>query len=654
MKVSVGDQITEVEPGSSCGAALQKVLSGKKFKSALACKADGVMLDLAALLPDGTGLLEPVYVDSAESLELLRHSAAHVMAAAVRRLFPSIKVTIGPAIDNGFYYDFDFERPFSSEDFPAIEKEMRAIVEANEPFTRRDVSKKEAISLFEGMGESYKVEIISEIDAETVSLYTTGDFTDLCRGPHIPSTGFVKAFKLLSVAGAYWRGSEKNRMLSRIYATAFAEEKALKDYLNMIEEAKRRDHRKLGRELDLFTFSEDAAPGMPIWLPKGMLMRAILEDFWRKEHLKRGYDVVQGPQLLRVEAWQKSGHYDNYRENMYFTSIKDEDERGKLLKEDAYGIKPMNCIGHMMIYNNALHSYRELPQRYFELGVVHRHEKSGVLHGLFRVRQFTQDDAHIICTPEQLADEIAGVIKLVRDLMDLFNFNYRIAVSTRPEKSIGTDEAWELATRSLISAVEKAGLPYVINEGDGAFYGPKIDVRLLDCLGREWQCSTIQCDFTLPERFDLVYVASDGERRRPVMVHRAIMGSLERFIGVLIEHFAGAFPTWLSPVQARILTVTDAQADFARKAKEELAATGLRVEADLRNEKLGFKVREAQLAKIPFILVVGDKEVEAGGVNMRLRNGDNAGFKSLAEAVELIRRDCSEPFKKGGMSYSFS
>jgi threonyl-tRNA synthetase len=597
MEVRVEGQM--VEAGDSVASVLQKALSGKKFKAAVAARADnGALLDLSAPLPAGCAELAPVYADSPEGLQMIRHSTAHVMAAAVKRLFPTAKVTIGPSIDTGFYYDFDVEKPFSSEDFPAIEAEMQRIADAREPFTCKVLPKAEAVEVFRNMGEVYKVELIESIDADTVSLYTCGDFTDLCRGPHVPHTGFAKAAKLMSVAGAYWRGDEKNRMLSRIYGTAFADQKALDAYLKQLEEAKRRDHRKLGRELSLFTFKEDVAPGMVFWLPRGMMVRTILEDFWRREHLKRGYEIVQGPQLLRVETWQKSGHYDHYRENMYFTQI----------EEDTYGVKPMNCISHMLIYGNELHSYRDLPQRYFELGVVHRHEKSGVLHGLLRVRQFTQDDAHILCAPEQLEGEILEVIHLIRDLMNLFGFQYKVAVSTRPESSIGTDEAWELATNALTRAVEKAGLPYEINEGDGAFYGPKIDVRLLDCIGREWQCSTIQVDFTLPERFDLTYVGQDGEKHRPVMVHRAIMGSLERFIGILVENFAGALPTWLAPEQARLLTVTEAGDEATLKMCEELKAMGIRATADTRNEKLGFKVREAQLAKVPYILVVGEKK----------------------------------------------
>ena len=645
MEVQVEGQAVSAAPGDAVAVVLQKALSGKKFKSVEAARTlDGALLDHSASVPQGCAALAPVTAEEPDGLRLLRHSTAHVMAAAVKRLFPTAKVTIGPAIDNGFYYDFDVERPFSSEDFPAIEAEMRSIAEARLPFTRVDVSKAEAAARFTAEGEPYKVELLESIEGDTVSLYTCGEFTDLCRGPHVPHTGFAKAAKLLSVAGAYWRGDEKNRMLSRIYGTAFADEKALNAYLKQVEEAKRRDHRKLGRELNLFTFKEDVAPGMVFWLPKGMLVRTILEDFWRREHLKRNYDIVQGPQLLRVETWQKSGHYDHYRENMYFTQIED----------DAYGIKPMNCIAHMLIYGNELRSYRDLPQRYFELGVVHRHEKSGVLHGLLRVRQFTQDDAHILCAPEQLEGEILEVIHLIRDLMGLFGFQYKVAISTRPKDSIGTDEAWELATNALIQAVEKAGISYEINAGDGAFYGPKIDVRLLDCIGREWQCSTIQVDFTLPERFDLTYVGQDGERHRPVMVHRAIMGSLERFIGILIENYAGALPTWLAPEQARVLTVTEVGDAAALAVRDQLRAQGVRVTADTRNEKLGFKVREAQLAKVPYILVVGEKEAQEGGANVRLRSGENLGLKSVADIAALVRTDAEEPFKQGGMRYSFA
>ncbi len=648
MQISVEGKLVEAADGASCAEVLKQALSGKRFKAALACRVKTAdketLLDLSAAMPADALEAAPVTAEDPEGLQLLRHSTSHVMAAAVKRLFPDVKVTIGPSIDSGFYYDFDTPRPFSHDDLEAIEKEMRSIIAENVPFERSEMKKDDAVALFRDKGENYKVEIIEGIDADTVSLYRCGDFLDLCRGPHIPGTGAVKAFKLLSVAGAYWRGDEKNPMLSRIYGTAFADEKALKEYLNALEEAKRRDHRRLGKELGLFSFHEDVAPGMSFWLPKGMMLRTILEDFLVREHLKRGYELVRGPQILRRELWERSGHYDHYRENMYFTEI----------EGDVHGVKPMNCVGHMLMYGETLHSYRDLPVRMFELGVVHRHEKSGTLHGLLRVRQFTQDDAHIICTTDQLEDEIINVMHLSADLMDLFGFKYRIFISTRPEDSIGSDEDWENATNALIKAVEKEGKPYQINEGDGAFYGPKIDIKVTDAIGREWQLSTIQVDFTLPERFDLVYVGQDGERHRPVMVHRAILGSLERFIGVLTEHYAGAFPAWLAPVQARIVNVTDAQMDYVKEMKASLVAAGIRVETDLRNEKLGFKIREAQMAKIPYVLVVGDKEVADRGFSVRLRSGENIGFRSVEDVIAMIKADSEEPFKRGGMSYSFA
>lgn len=642
--VRIDGEDKKFAPGTTVGEALKASLSGKKYKSALAGRCGNTLLDLSAALPETCTELGYVTADTPEGLEMIRHSAAHVMAAAVRHLFPGVKVTIGPAIENGFYYDFDYERPFSLEDFPAIEAEMEKIIAADLPFTRKDVSKSEANDFFAGEHENYKLELIDGIDAPGVSMYTLGDFVDLCRGPHIPSSGYIKAFKLLSVAGAYWRGDEKRPMLSRIYGTAFASQDDLKKYLHLLEEAKKRDHRKLGKELGLFEFHEDVAPGMVFWQPKGMMLRIILEDFLKRELIKRGYQWVQGPQILRKELWVKSGHYDNYRENMYFTEI----------EGDVHGIKPMNCVGHILMYQSSLRSYRDLPIRMAELGVVHRHEMSGTLHGLMRVRQFTQDDAHIFCAPEQLADEIQAIIGFIRDLFNLFGFEYTLSVSTRPEKSIGDDKAWELSTNALIEAMKRAGAPLIINEGDGAFYGPKIDCQLTDSLGRKWQCSTVQVDFNLAERFALEYVGQDGERHRPVMVHRAIMGSIERFIGILIEHTAGRFPTWLAPVQAKILNVTEAQEPYVADAVRTLTSAGVRVEADLRNEKLGYKVRQAQMEKIPYILVVGDKEVEDGGVNVRLGNGDTIGLKSLAEFAQMVQTDCEEPFKRGGMSYSFS
>ncbi|MFP4316654.1 MAG: threonine--tRNA ligase [Desulfovibrionales bacterium] len=644
MHVQVEDKQIDAGPEQSCRDILAQALSGKKMKQVVACRCNGRMLDLSAPLPEGCVELRPVNADSPEGVSVLRHSTAHIMAEAVKRLFPGAKVTIGPDIENGFYYDFDYTRPFTPEDLEAIEKEMQKSVAANQPFTCRTLSRKEAKKLFLEKGEPYKIEIIDELPDETVSVYEHGDFVDLCRGPHIPSTSYLKAFKLTSVAGAYWRGDENRPMLQRIYGTAFASPKELKAYLQQLEEAKRRDHRKLGTQLDLFSFSEEAGGGMVIWHPKGALIRTILEDFERKEHLRRGYQIVQGPQLLRRELWEKSGHYDNYRENMYFTEI----------DEQAYGVKPMNCLAHMLIYRAHIRSYRDLPLRFFELGVVHRHEKSGVLHGLLRVRQFTQDDAHIICRPEQLQEEITDIIRFVQDVMALFEFDYEVEISTRPEKSIGAPEDWDRATTALITALDALGLPYDICSGEGAFYGPKIDIKLKDALGRRWQCATIQCDFTLPERFDLVYVGEDGEKHRPVMLHRVILGAVERFMGVLIEHYAGAFPTWLAPVQAKILTITSGQNEFAMQCYRDLRASGLRVETDLRNEKLGYKVREAQLEKIPYILVVGEKEVESKGMNVRLRSGENLGLKTVSEVSDLVTKDALEPFKRGGMSYSYT
>lgn len=644
MQIEVAGKRVDVEDGSPCGDVLKEGLSKKQFKKVVVAKCGETMLDLTAPVPTTCETLEPIFADSPEGLDIIRHSTAHLMAEAVKKLFPSAKVTIGPSVENGFYYDFDFERPFTPEDLEAIEKEMASSVGADKPFSCRTMSADEARSFFVEQGEDYKLELIDDLGEDEYSIYTHGDFADLCRGPHVARTGMLKAFKLLSVAGAYWRGDENNKQLQRIYGTAWQDPKALKKHLHQLEEAKKRDHRKLGTQLDLFSFQEAGGAGMAYWHPKGALVRTILEDFVTKEQLKRGYELVRGPQILKRDLWETSGHYENYRENMYFTEI----------DEQAYGVKPMNCLAHMLIYNRKLMSYRDLPQRYFELGVVHRHEKSGVLHGLLRVRSFTQDDAHIICSPDQLQEEIKGVVKWVQDLMGLFDFTYSMELSTRPEKSIGSDEDWDRATVALEEAMKDLGLPYDINEGDGAFYGPKIDVKVRDCLGREWQCSTIQVDFTLPDRFDLSYIGDDGERHRPVMVHRAIMGSVERFLGILIEHYAGAFPVWFAPVQAKILTVTDSQREFAEKVLQFFREKGIRVEADLRNEKLGYKVREAQVEKIPYMLVIGDKEVEAGSVNVRSRDGEDPGLLSLEEAVEMVSAAAREPFKRGGMSYSFS
>lgn len=595
-------------------------------KAAIAGKIDGVAVDLSASLIDGAKV-EIITDKSPEALEIIRHSTSHLMAQAVKQLFPQAKVTIGPAVESGFYYDFDVDHAFSPEDLERIEARMKELAKADLKVDRQVLAKEEAVQLFREMGEAYKVELIEAIGDDTVSLYRQGDFVDLCRGPHLPSTSYCRAFKLTSLAGAYWRGDEKNKMLQRVYGTAFADKKELDAYLERLEEAKRRDHRKLGRELDLFSFSDEVGAGFVIWHPKGAMLRTLLEDFERREHLKRGYDIVVGPQILKTELWQRSGHYDNYRENMYFTEVEGQ----------GFGIKPMNCLSHMMIYKSQLRSYRDLPLRFFELGTVHRHERAGVLHGLLRVRCFTQDDAHILCTPEQLDAEIKGVISFVNDVMGIMGFDYEMELSTRPEKSIGSDEDWERATGALLGALKDSGRPFEINEGDGAFYGPKIDIKLRDSLDRRWQCATIQCDFTLPERFDLTYVDADGERKRPVMVHRVILGSIERFIGVLIEHFAGNFPVWLSPVQAVVLTVTDSQIPYASEVFDLLRSKGVRVQKDFRNEKLGYKIRESQLQKIPYMLVIGDKEVETGTVTPRFRDGKNLASVTPVEFVSFIQ-----------------
>ena len=613
-----------------------------RLKDVVAARAGDGLLDLRTVPADGAEIFL-VEKDSVAGLEILRHSAAHIMAEAVQELFPQAKVTIGPAIKDGFYYDFDVESPFTPEDLRAIEKQMKANIKKGRTFIRREVERQEALDLFAGMGEKYKVELIEDLPAdEKLSLYQSGEFVDLCRGPHLPNASYLKgSFKLLSVAGAYWRGSEKNRMLQRIYGTAFADKAALTAHLNLLEEAKKRDHRKLGRELDLFSIQDEAGAGFVIWHPKGALLRTLLEDFERRQHLKRGYDIVMGPQMLKADLWKRSGHFENYRENMYFTRIKDDDGTGE---GQEYGIKPMNCLAHMLIYNSQLRSYRDLPLRYFELGTVHRHEASGVLHGLLRVRCFTQDDAHIICMPEQLQDEITRILEFVADIMRLFGFSYSMELSTRPEeKSIGSDADWERATAALIQALEANNLDYEINAGDGAFYGPKIDVKLKDALGREWQCATIQCDFTLPERFDLTYIGADGEKHRPVMLHRVILGSIERFIGILIEHYAGAFPLWLAPEQVRVLTVTEAHDEYAQKVRDELQAVGIRVKADLRNEKLGRKIREAQLDKIPYMLVIGDQEVASATVAPRLRKqGETLDAMSVARFLDHLQNELKE------------
>lgn len=628
INVSIGsDESQRLPKGISAGEALER-LRVKKGNPAVAAKINGELVDLSRPLEQDC-TIEPLNQNNEETLEILRHTASHVMAQAVQSLYPEAKITIGPAIENGFYYDFDYPETFSVEDIPQIEAKMQEIIQQATPVFRRELDRQEAIRVFTERNETYKVEMLEEMDEPVVSVYGQDDWLDLCRGPHLVNTSEVKAFKITGVAGAYWRGDERNPMLQRIYGTAFFSKKDLKRHLQLLEEAKKRDHRKLGKELDLFHVSDEAGPGLVIYHPKGALLRHIIETFEKEVHLRRGYQMVSGPQLLKTEMWKKSGHFENYRENMYFTEVEGQ----------SYGIKPMNCLAHMLIYKSTIRSYRDLPIRYFEMGLVHRHEKSGVLHGLTRVRQFTQDDAHLICTPEQLNDEIKGVIDFALDMLELFGFEYEIELSTQPEKRIGTDEDWERATVALEKALTDKRIPYKICAGEGAFYGPKIDILLKDALNRRWQCSTIQCDFTLPERFDLTYIGPDGGKHRPVMLHRTLLGSMERFLGVLIEHYAGAFPTWLAPVQAIILTVTDRHQSYGEELYKQLLNAGIRVEKDLRNEKLGYKIREAQLQKIPYMLVVGDREVEAAGVSPRRRDGKDLKLMEVADFVELVREE---------------
>jgi threonyl-tRNA synthetase len=601
--------------------------AGIPVREIAAVKIGDDLLDLSTPVREGEA--EPIYIDSPEGTEILRHSTAHVMAQAVKGLFPEAKVTIGPAIETGFYYDFDYEPGFSEEDLPRIEEKMREIIERDIPITRRVISKEEAIELFRGLGEPFKVELIGGIEDAQVSVYTQDGFTDFCRGPHLPSTGGIRAFKLLSLAGAYWRGDEHNKMLTRIYGSAFATAEALDEYLTFLEEVRKRDHRRLGRELDLFSISDEVGAGLVIYHPNGALLRYILEDFEKKEHLKRGYHFVIGPQILKVDLWKKSGHYENYRENMYFTKVDDVE----------YGLKPMNCLSHIMVYRSEIRSYRDLPLRYFELGTVNRHEKSGVLHGLLRVREFTQDDAHIFCRQDQLHQEISGVMTFVEDVMKIFGFDYELEISTRPEKFIGREEDWQRAEAILKAVLDDRSIPYDINEGDGAFYGPKIDVKLKDALGRKWQCATIQVDFALPERFDLHYMDKDGMRKRPVMLHRVILGAMERFIGILIEHYAGRFPLWLAPVQALILTITDDQNAYAEELRDMLGRADIRVEVDGRNEKLGLKVREGTMRKIPYMIILGKKEAETRTISIRGLDGTEMKGVAPEEFVEKAREE---------------
>jgi threonyl-tRNA synthetase len=598
------------------------------YKAALAARVNGEVVDLSYVI-DKDSALEILTADSKDGIWALRHTSAHILAQAVKRLYPEVQLAIGPAIDTGFYYDFDADFPITPEMLEKIEKEMEKIVKEDLSLERFELSREEALKMVKENNEIYKVELIEDLPEDvTLSFYKQGEFVDLCAGPHVQTTAKVKAIKLLSVAGAYWRGSEKNKMLQRVYGTAFTKKSDLEEYLKMLEEAKRRDHRKLGRELELFTMHEEG-PGFPFFHPKGMVVRNELEAFWKKIHTKNGYKEIKTPMILNEKLWHQSGHWNHYKDNMYFTKIDGED----------YAVKPMNCPGGILVYKSDMHSYRELPLRMGELGHVHRHEISGALHGLMRVRTFTQDDAHIFMTPEQIKEEVLGVIRLTDYVYKLFGFEYHIELSTRPENSMGRDEDWEHATNSLREALEAAGKEYKLNEGDGAFYGPKIDFHLRDCIGRTWQCGTIQLDFQMPERFELSYIAEDGEKHRPVMVHRTIFGSIERFIGILIEHYAGAFPTWLAPVQVKILPVTDRANEYAKELEQKFLDAEIRVETDLRNEKIGYKIREAQLQKVPYMIILGDKEVEAKNLAVRSRKEGDLGSMACDDFFGKINEE---------------
>jgi threonyl-tRNA synthetase len=614
--------------GSEASGPLPEIEEKLKKTKAIAVRVNGDLQDLSQVRHLGDeASLETVTFDSEEGKEIYRHSTSHIMAHAVKALFPHAKLAIGPATEEGFYYDFDLDRPFTPEDLERIEKKMAEIIKENRPFNRKTLQRKEAIELFRKAGEDYKVELLGEITDDSVSLYEEGGFADLCRGPHVPSTGVVRAFKLLSIAGAYWRGDEKNRMLQRIYGTAFEKDKDLKEYLSFLEEVKKRDHRKLGRELDLFSVNDEIGAGLILWHPNGATIRRAIEDFWRDEHAKGDYKLLYTPHIAKLDLWKRSGHLDFYRENMYSPME---------IEGTDYELKPMNCPFHISIYKSSLRSYRELPIRYAELGTVYRYERSGTLHGLLRVRGFTQDDAHIFCREDQIEDEILRVLDFTLFILKTFGFNeYDIYLSTRPEKYVGSQENWELSTEALKRALEIKGLSYSIDPGEGVFYGPKIDIKVKDSLKRAWQCSTIQVDFNNPERFDVSFRGSDGKEHRPIMIHRALMGSLERFFGILVEHYAGAFPVWLSPVQVTVLTIAERHADYASKVAARLKGEGIRTEMNLDNEKIGHKIREATIRKIPYLGIIGDREVSEATVSVRRRNGEDLG--SMAEEVLLGR-----------------
>ncbi|MEK7299631.1 MAG: threonine--tRNA ligase [Nitrospirota bacterium] len=631
MKITLkGGDSQVLEKGQTVGAALQAC--GLSVGSdVLAAKVNGVVVDLSRPLTEDA-VVEPVRFDTAEGREVYRHSSTHIMAQAVKEVFPTAQVTIGPALEDSFFYDFAFERPFTPEDLEKIEARVREIIKRNLPVTRKELSKQEAIQFFQSRGEAYKVELIQGFpEHEPISAYSQGEFVDLCRGPHLPATGLVGAFKLLTTAGAYWRGDERNPMLQRIYGTSFPTQAELDAYLARLEEIKRRDHRKVGKELDLITIQDEIGPGLVLWHPKGALVRLLIENFWREQHIKDGYDLVYSPHIARLDLWKTSGHVDYYRENM-FAPMK--------LEGSEYQLKPMNCPYHIMIYKSHLRSYRDLPIRYGELGTVYRYERTGVLHGLLRVRGFTQDDAHLFCRPDQIQDEVSRVLNFTFFVLKSFGFvDFEIFLSTRPEKSVGSDDKWVLATDSLEGALKSRGIAFHLDEGGGAFYGPKIDIKIKDALGRSWQCSTIQVDFNNPERFELSYIGEDGKSHQPIMIHRALMGSIERFFGILVEHYGGAFPTWLAPVQAVVMAITDNQREYVNTVVAQLKAAGFRADADLRNEKIGFKIREAEKAKVPYMLVAGDREVQSGTLSVRGRSGANLGNMTGAAVIDLLRND---------------
>ena len=624
-----GDELA-VEEGAKCIDAA-KAVSDSLARNAVAVKLNGKLTDLSAPLSQGDKV-EFVTLKDKEGLEVYRHTCAHVLAQAVKTIFPTCKLAIGPVIENGFYYDFDFNTPITQEDFEKIEAEMHKIIKANTPIERFELPRAEAVKLMSDYKEKYKVELINDLpEGERISFYKQGSFTDLCRGPHLPSTGKIKAFKLTSLAGAYWRGNEKNKMLTRIYGVAFAKKDEMQAYFEMLEEAKKRDHIKLGKELKLFALLNEGR-GFPFFLPNGMMLKNILTGYWRELHRKEGYVEIQTPIILTRNLWETSGHWEHYKDNMYTTKIDGED----------CAIKPMNCPGGMLVYKLTPHSYKDLPIRMGEMGLVHRHEKSGQLHGLFRVRCFTQDDAHIFMLPEQITEEIKGVVRLTDKIYKQFGFKYKVELSTRPADSMGTEKEWNQATDALRAALDELGFEYEINEGDGAFYGPKIDFHLQDSIGRTWQCGTIQLDFQMPQRFELEYVGEDGEKHRPIMIHRAIFGSIERFIGILIEHFAGKFPVWLSPVQVKVLTITDRTKKYAESVCDMLKERGIRAELDARNEKIGYKIREAKLEKVPYVLVVGDKEAEDGTVNVNKRGVEEKTTVRAEDFAELVVREDAE------------